>query len=71
MKKSIYEQIQEKGYSNLTTDVACTEICLKTLIKLGKITNEQRVELLSGVYAGDDYDKFFEKFNKLYDSIID
>jgi len=69
MSKNIYEQIQKNGYSSLGTDIACTEICLKTLIKLGKITNEQRIEFLSGISAGDSYELFFEKFNKLYNSI--
>jgi hypothetical protein len=65
MSKNIYEQIQENGYSSLGTDIAIMEICLQTMIKIGRITEEARVEFLSSIHAGDVYDSALEKFKKL------
>ena len=65
MSKNIYEQIQNHGYSSLNIDIAIMEICLQTMIKIGRITEEKRVEFLSSIQVGELYDSALEKFKEL------
>ena len=64
MSKSLYDVLQDKN-DIISADVACMEMCLQTMIKLGRITDEQRIELLKSVQKGELFNTVLEKFNKL------
>lgn len=65
MSKNIYERIQNDGYSSLGVDISIMEMCLQTMIKIGRITEEQRIEFLSSIQYGELYDSVLKKFRKL------
>lgn len=49
----------------ISVDLACMEMCLQTMIKLGRITDKQRIELLKSIKQGELFNTVLEKFNKL------
>lgn len=64
MSRNLYDILQDKN-DIISSDVACMEMCLQTMIKLGRITDEQRIELLKSVKQGELFNTALEKFNEL------
>jgi hypothetical protein len=64
MSKNLYDLIQDEKHI-VSSDLACMEMCLQTMIKLGGITNKQRIEFLKSVQKGELFNTVLEKFNNL------
>lgn len=59
---NIYELLQSEN-ETITTEIACIEISLQTFVKLGKITNEQRIDLLKSLYCHESINSALKKYN--------
>lgn len=59
---NIYELLQSED-ENITTEIACIEISLQTFVKLGKITNDQRITFLKSLHCGERISNALKKYN--------
>lgn len=64
MSENLYDLLQDKGRT-ISGDLACMEMCLQTMVKLGRVTDEQRIEMLKSVQVGERFNTVLEKFNEL------
>jgi hypothetical protein len=62
-ENNFYETIKKNGYYAM--DSICLELCLQILIKIGDITDDQRIEFLKSIKEGEPYNSVMEKFQLL------
>lgn len=59
---NIYELLQNEN-KTITPEIACMEISLQTFVKLGKISDEQRISFLKTMYCGEQISIALRQYN--------
>jgi hypothetical protein len=59
---NVYELLQSEN-ETITPEIACIEISLQTFVKLGKISDKQRISFLKSIYCGEQISSALKKYN--------